>query len=87
MQSINEKGDFAVLGEHTNFISIVKSHLIIGKTDKTSTKIDLSEQAVLKVNKNIVEVYLGLTEGGTNPVGKTAEVKDVSVKTATPQKP
>lgn len=63
VQSVNEKGDFAVLGEHTNFISIVKTQLIIGKTDNTHNKIDLTEQAVLKVNNNIVEVYLGLTEG------------------------
>lgn len=95
VQSINEKGDFAVLGEHTNFISIVKSHLIIGKTDKTNNKIDLTEQAVLKVNNNIVEVYLGLTEGAdknqgtstsTTPSGQNSGTSKSSPPETTPKK-
>lgn len=71
VQSINEKGDFAVLGEHTNFISIIKKELIIGKADNNHNKIELTEQAVLKVNNNIVEVYLGLTEEGEKGTKKT----------------
>ncbi len=74
VESVNEKGDFSVLGEHTNFISIIKDYLIIGKTDNTQYKIDLAEQAVLKVNRNVVEVYLGLTknESRANPSEPTA---------------
>ena len=61
IKSFNDRGDFAILGEHTNFISIIKNHLIIGKLDNTTEKIDLPELAVLKINKNIVEIYLGLS--------------------------
>lgn len=89
VQSVNEKGDFAVLGEHTNFISIVKNQLIIGKTDKTNNKIDLTEQAILKVRDNVVEVYLGLTEGSEKEAQKpqpTPTTKPASPSETVPKK-
>lgn len=81
VQSINEKGDFAVLGEHTNFISIIKKELIIGKADNNHNKIELTEQAVLKVNNNIVEVYLGLTEEDEKGPKKVANPQTPSSST------
>lgn len=59
LSSINDKGPFDVLGNHGNFISIVKDRLII--YHKGGKKEDMKiEKGVLKVVANDVHVFLGL---------------------------
>jgi len=59
LSSYNERGLFDILPLHTNFISLIKQEVIIKSTDGEEKRIPL-ESGVLKVNKNIVEVYLGI---------------------------
>jgi len=57
--SFNERGEFDVLPEHENFISIIKNKIIIYKTPKEIQEIDV-ENGVLKVYENNVNIYIGL---------------------------
>ena len=58
--SINDRGEFDVLPNHANFISIIKDYIIIKKKDGQEQKIELKGPTVLKVWKNRVDIYLGL---------------------------
>lgn len=59
--SVNEKGLFDVLPKHQNFISMINEKLIIhlSKGFKKEFKIG---QGVLKAQKNIVKIFLGLEQ-------------------------
>ncbi|MFH1536278.1 MAG: hypothetical protein ABIC96_04420 [Patescibacteria group bacterium] len=59
LSSINEKGPFDILGEHENFISIIKEHLIIEKKDGTKQEIKF-DNGIVKVYANEVQVYIGI---------------------------
>ena len=55
--SFNDKGVFDVLPEHENFISVIKKKVIIRKTKNEKQEIPL-DNGVLKVYKNVVNIYL-----------------------------
>lgn len=60
LSSVNEKGPFDVLPEHENFISLVYEVVTLHK--KSGEKEDIKiEGGVMKVFKNKVEVYLGVS--------------------------
>ena len=59
ISSVNEQGPFDVLPMHENFISIIKTRIILHKKDGSARQIDL-ERGVLKIFKNEVNVYLGV---------------------------
>ncbi len=63
VSSTNERGAFDVLPRHTNFITLAREFLTVHKSDGTQTKLDLgaSGVAVVKVFKNKVQVFLGVT--------------------------
>lgn len=57
--SKNDTGIFDVLPEHANFISIIKSPLIIGKLDGKKQEINF-ENGIIKVKDNAVFCYIDL---------------------------
>lgn len=59
ISSLNDKGPFDVLGQHANFISLIKRAVIVHLPNKQEKRIEL-ESGVLKVKNNIVEVYVGI---------------------------
>jgi len=59
VNSINEMGPFDVYPMHANFISIIKKKLTI-YLKKDVLKELTFEQAVMKVKKDVVHIYLGI---------------------------
>ncbi len=57
--SYNEKGVFDVLASHANFISLISKGVIIKDLQGVEKKIDF-DNALLKVFKNNVEIYIGV---------------------------
>ncbi len=58
--SYNEKGPFDVLPEHENFISLIDQHLVIHTMDGKENEIKV-DNAVIKVYRNEVHIFLGLS--------------------------
>jgi F0F1-type ATP synthase epsilon subunit len=58
VSSINEKGQFDILPYHINFISIISSKIIIKTENGSKKEFVFKENAVIKVEKNIVKIYL-----------------------------
>lgn len=83
LTSINEDGKFDVLGEHANFISIIRDTLIISHKngEKQEIKID---GGVIKVHENRVSVYLGIeAEPFLKPkefASKSSKISDLVAK-------
>jgi F0F1-type ATP synthase epsilon subunit len=59
--SINEVGPFDIYPTHANFISIIKKKLTLYRKNKIFKEIKFA-QAVLKVKRDLVNVYLGIEE-------------------------
>jgi len=57
--SVNEKGKFDILPDHTNFISLIKDYIIIHKKDGTNQEMKIT-RGVMKVQQNTVTIYLGI---------------------------
>lgn len=57
--SINSRGEFDVLSEHANFISIINKKCVINKLDGSMIEIIIDE-GVMRVYNNTVSVYLGI---------------------------
>jgi F0F1-type ATP synthase epsilon subunit len=60
ISSYNEKGEFDVLAEHTNFISLIKKGLTIREEEKSPEKNIPFDNALIRVRENNVEVYVGI---------------------------
>lgn len=63
LTSLDSKGIFDILPKHSNFISIIYDFFQVVKMDKTVSKFPIDGQAVLKVLKDSVSIYLGVTSG------------------------
>ena len=59
VNSFNEMGPFDIYPMHANFISIIKNKLSI-YTQHQLIKELAFEQAVMKVKKDVVHIYLGI---------------------------
>lgn len=59
ISSFNEVGPFDVYRMHANFISILRQQVVLYK-DKQKVKELKFEQAVMKVKKDQVKIYLGI---------------------------
>ena len=57
--SFNVVGEFDVLPQHANFVSLVKNNITLDKGLKTEKKFDI-ESGVMSVTKDKVAVYLGV---------------------------
>lgn len=61
LSSANKKGNFDVLGQHINFISIIRNYIKIQKMDKTFQEYKL-RTGLMKVNGNRIEVFVGISD-------------------------
>jgi F0F1-type ATP synthase epsilon subunit len=59
ISSFNEVGPFDVYPTHANFISILRRELVLYRDKKKIKEMKL-EQAVLKVKKDAVHIFLGI---------------------------
>ena len=55
--SNNKRGEFDILPQHANIISLVKDYLIVNKSSATEKKF-LIHQGVLVAKENSVQVFL-----------------------------
>ena len=79
--SFNEEGEFDVLAQHANFISLIQKALIIRDLSGKVKKIDVSN-ALMRVRKNYVEVYLGVEGIMTGQLEGAEHFKEDGVKQA-----
>jgi F0F1-type ATP synthase epsilon subunit len=59
VSSKNKVGDFDILPEHANFVTLVFDYVLVNKNQENERKIEL-EHGVLTVLNNAVKVYIGL---------------------------
>lgn len=59
ISSVNEVGPFDIYPMHANFISIVRNELIL-YNNKEKVKELKFEQAVMKVKKDVAQIFLGI---------------------------
>jgi len=57
--SFNEAGEFDILSQHANFISLIQKKLIIRDTQGQEKEIPI-QNALLRMKGNSVEVFLGI---------------------------
>lgn len=55
--SLNDKGEFDVLAQHANFISIISNYVILNKNTKEEKKFVITS-GVLRVKADIVDIFL-----------------------------
>jgi F-type H+-transporting ATPase subunit epsilon len=78
LSSVNEKGDFDVLEMHANFITLIEKRLIM-RTQSSEEKVLELERGIMKVNKDVVTVFVGMNMFGshelsTKKVDKKSEI-------------
>jgi F0F1-type ATP synthase epsilon subunit len=59
VNSFNEMGPFDIYPMHANFISIIKNKLTIYLKKEKAKELSF-EQAIMKVKKDVVHIYLGI---------------------------
>lgn len=57
--SKNKMGEFDILPEHTNFITLIFNKLIIYTEEKKKIEYEF-KRGVLEVNDNLVKIFLGI---------------------------
>ena len=72
--SYNDEGEFDVLAEHANFISLVQKRLVIRDLQGQIRNINVSS-ALMRVRENFVEVYLGVEGILTGKMESSQQVK------------
>lgn len=55
--SLNEKGEFDILPQHANFISLVRNYITVNKGAEGQKKFAVSE-GILVAKENVVDVFL-----------------------------
>lgn len=55
--SLNDTGEFDILSEHANFISLIRNYIIVDKDLASEHKFMISN-GILRVKENKVEVFL-----------------------------
>jgi F0F1-type ATP synthase epsilon subunit len=65
VSSINDTGPFDVLGDHANFITLIKDYLII-RMEKDEYRVTITD-GVLRVFQGDVKIFLGLQVNATEP--------------------
>jgi F0F1-type ATP synthase epsilon subunit len=57
VSSLNDTGEFDVLPQHANFISLIRNQLILNKSAKDEQKFVIST-GIMRVKDNKVDVFL-----------------------------
>ena len=60
VSSENKMGEFDILSEHTNFITLIFNKLTIHTIDKKKEIEYTFKRGVLEVSENLVKVFLGI---------------------------
>jgi len=60
VSSMNDVGEFDILSEHANFVTLIKNKIIIDKSMDSEKTISIDNKAVLNIINNQVDVYLGV---------------------------
>ena len=60
VSSVNQKGNFDVLEEHANFISLISERLIIRKDEKDKGRVIEIDKGVMHVEADNVNVWVGI---------------------------
>ena len=60
--SLNDKGVFNVLPRHENFVALIYNYLLIDQPEKGKIKIDLAGEAVIRVYRDNVDIFLSLAK-------------------------
>ncbi len=68
LSSVNGKGIFDVLPGHENFVSLVFGYLDIIPVKGPVVHISIEGQGVIRVYKNVIDVYLSLTKEKAPPL-------------------
>ncbi len=63
VSSFNSVGEFAVLPQHANFISLVKDKVILDKGTPNEVAFDI-ETGLISVDETGVNIYAGISSGG-----------------------
>jgi F0F1-type ATP synthase epsilon subunit len=72
VSSFNEVGTFDVLPMHANFISIINKKLTIYKNHEIIKELEIG-QAIMKVKKDVLSVFLGIEVFTLNELNSEAE--------------
>ncbi len=59
LTSRNVRGNFDILADHENFVSLVNETLVIHRADQSDLPIPMNN-AIIKVKENKVEVFVGV---------------------------
>jgi len=62
LSSVNEKGVFDVLESHANFITLIQERLVIRLLSGEEKVFEL-ERGIMKVNKDVVTIFVGMELG------------------------
>lgn len=57
LSSTNEKGDFDILPQHANIISLIRDYVVVDKSLKSEKKFT-TRQGILVVKENNVQAFL-----------------------------
>lgn len=57
--SLNEAGEFDILPDHANFISLIKGKVILREAGKDEKEIAF-DNALIRASNNLVEIYIGV---------------------------
>ncbi|MBU0649895.1 hypothetical protein KJ605_00365 [Patescibacteria group bacterium] len=57
VSSTNDKGNFDILPQHANFVTVVKKEIVVRKTPKEAKKIVIGS-GILVAKENVVNVFL-----------------------------
>jgi F0F1-type ATP synthase epsilon subunit len=85
LTSVNEKGLFDVLPQHSNFISIIKDYVTIHNPDKTTQKFDLTT-GVMQVTDNNINIFLGILTPQVTPQRKISALEYLKSHPTKPSK-
>lgn len=73
LSSVNGRGTFDILGQHINFISIIKDYIKIHKPDHSLQEYKL-RTGLMKVNGNRIEIFVGLSDLPTTASGSPTDL-------------
>lgn len=61
LSSINDSGPFDILPQHANFICLIAKYFVILKPDGSKQNFDITGQALMRVYRNTIYIYLGVS--------------------------
>ncbi len=60
LTSYNDTGEFDVLPQHANFVTLIKDVIILNKSRQDEKKIEVKSGGLMNVEQDRIDVYLGI---------------------------